>query len=338
MSSDTQLQQLQLQQKNPNCFEVLVSVVTSRKVLSLLSWYLPLQGLLQFLQGFWKPAKNWKTSFRRQQWPACKAHACQKWSAIFQWVKSIPSWKLTYPPKMAFWVDDFPNFPRWDMLISWRVTHFSISCLGFSPGFVYEIDPRRLRKILHWSTPKMHGSNSSGRMWKTCNKCQGVKKEKTWDIDINSTKNIWWNDIMRSLYKSFKCDSVIYDCSFFFGFPRIVGKLLRWTPVTSNSSNPWRRYDLARRDAGIATLSRCMRVLKDQKPEMKEMDVSENRGTPKWMVKIMENPITMDDLGIPPIFGNIQMFSECKENCVDLVLVKKTCCNFLWHEEWHLCI
>ena len=31
------------------------------------------------------------------------------------------------------------------------------------------------------------------------------------------------------------------------------------------------------------------------------MDVSKNRGTypPKWMVNIMENPIKMDDLGIP---------------------------------------
>ena len=28
-------------------------------------------------------------------------------------------------------------------------------------------------------------------------------------------------------------------------------------------------------------------------------DVSKNRGTPKWMVKIMENPIRMDDLGVP---------------------------------------
>ena len=29
------------------------------------------------------------------------------------------------------------------------------------------------------------------------------------------------------------------------------------------------------------------------------------RGTPKWMVKIMENPIKMNDLGgFPPIFGN----------------------------------
>ena len=29
------------------------------------------------------------------------------------------------------------------------------------------------------------------------------------------------------------------------------------------------------------------------------MDVSKNRGTPKWMVKIMENPIKMNDLGVP---------------------------------------
>ena len=29
------------------------------------------------------------------------------------------------------------------------------------------------------------------------------------------------------------------------------------------------------------------------------MGVSKNKGTPKWMVKIMENPIKMDDLGIP---------------------------------------
>ena len=36
------------------------------------------------------------------------------------------------------------------------------------------------------------------------------------------------------------------------------------------------------------------------------MDVSKNRGIPKWMVKIMENPTKMDDLGgKPTIFGNI---------------------------------
>ena len=37
----------------------------------------------------------------------------------------------------------------------------------------------------------------------------------------------------------------------------------------------------------------------------KDMGVSENRGTPKWMV-LMENPIKMDDLGgKPTILGNI---------------------------------
>ena len=38
------------------------------------------------------------------------------------------------------------------------------------------------------------------------------------------------------------------------------------------------------------------------------MGVSKNRGTPKWMVKIMEHPIKMDDLGgFPIIFGNTHM-------------------------------
>ena len=30
-----------------------------------------------------------------------------------------------------------------------------------------------------------------------------------------------------------------------------------------------------------------------------EMGVSKNNGTQKWMVKIMENPIKTDDLGVP---------------------------------------
>ena len=38
------------------------------------------------------------------------------------------------------------------------------------------------------------------------------------------------------------------------------------------------------------------------------MGVSKNRDTSKWMVKIMENPIKMDDLGgKPTIFGNIHI-------------------------------
>jgi len=41
------------------------------------------------------------------------------------------------------------------------------------------------------------------------------------------------------------------------------------------------------------------------------MGVSKNRGgPPKWMVKIMENPIKTDDLGgKPTIFGNIPVDS-----------------------------
>ena len=34
----------------------------------------------------------------------------------------------------------------------------------------------------------------------------------------------------------------------------------------------------------------------------RDVGVSKNRGTPKWMVKIMENPIQMDDLGGNPLF------------------------------------
>ena len=40
------------------------------------------------------------------------------------------------------------------------------------------------------------------------------------------------------------------------------------------------------------------------------MGVSKNSGTPKWMVKIRENPIKMDDLGgkRTPIFGNTHIY------------------------------
>ena len=31
------------------------------------------------------------------------------------------------------------------------------------------------------------------------------------------------------------------------------------------------------------------------------MGVSKNNGTPKWMVKIREHPIKMDDLGVSPL-------------------------------------
>ena len=39
----------------------------------------------------------------------------------------------------------------------------------------------------------------------------------------------------------------------------------------------------------------------------KHVGVSKNNGTPKWMVKIRENPIKMDDLGGPPLFLETSM-------------------------------
>ncbi len=42
------------------------------------------------------------------------------------------------------------------------------------------------------------------------------------------------------------------------------------------------------------------------------MGVSKNRGSPKWMVTIMENPIKTDDLGgFPIFFGTTQMMVHC---------------------------
>ena len=43
------------------------------------------------------------------------------------WVKALTSTELTYPlgktAVLSRWFDDFPTYPRWDMLASWRVTH-----------------------------------------------------------------------------------------------------------------------------------------------------------------------------------------------------------------------
>ena len=49
------------------------------------------------------------------------------------------------------------------------------------------------------------------------------------------------------------------------------------------------------------------------------LGVSKNRDTPKWMVKIMENPIKMDDLGGFPLFFETPIW-------VQLVFLH---CNFL---------
>ena len=51
--------------------------------------------------------------------------------------------------------------------------------------------------------------------------------------------------------------------------------------------------------------------------------VSQNRGIPKWMVKIMENPIKMDDLGVP-LFSETSMFNWRKKGYSRWFLLKNT--------------
>ena len=45
------------------------------------------------------------------------------------------------------------------------------------------------------------------------------------------------------------------------------------------------------------------------------MGVSKNRGIPKWMVKIMETPIKMDDLGVP-LFSEISIHVTHGDPCM----------------------
>ena len=52
----------------------------------------------------------------------------------------------------------------------------------------------------------------------------------------------------------------------------------------------------------------------------KNMGVSKNRGTPKWMVKIMENPIKIDDLGVPLFLETpISIYDTSILNDVDML-------------------
>ena len=49
------------------------------------------------------------------------------------------------------------------------------------------------------------------------------------------------------------------------------------------------------------------------------MGVSKNRGTPKWMVKTMENPIKMDDLGVS-LFSETSISLKMKETWFPMVV------------------
>ena len=63
----------------------------------------------------------------------------------FSWRKLLFR-ELTYPPKNAIFEDDFPNFPRWDMLIPWRVVFMeSESTFELMIRFQHRVPPQRPR-------------------------------------------------------------------------------------------------------------------------------------------------------------------------------------------------
>ena len=70
-------------------------------------------------------------------------------------------------------------------------------------------------------------------------------------------------------------------------------------------------------------------------PHWQEVGVSKNRGTPKWMVKIMENPIKMDDLGgNTPVFGNSQVWNSTLPLLRTFFLVLVNFPIFPWSSQW----
>ena len=77
-----------------------------------------------------------------------KKLAVSSWYSTSPTSWSVPSRELTYPPDVwHFWVDDFPNFPRWDMLV-------------FLEGIFlpFQLVP------LWWCLPKL--AFSSSKVWK----------------------------------------------------------------------------------------------------------------------------------------------------------------------------
>ena len=87
-------------------------------------------------------------------------------------------------------------------------------------------------------------------------------------------------------------------------------------------------------------------------PLKKYMGVSKNRGTPKWMVDFMENPIKIDYLGVPlfletPIWNLKTLISKRNLLCQGLKssssmlkgLISKfwDSADWVWHVCWHGC-
>ena len=71
-----------------------------------------------------------------------------------------------------------------------------------------------------------------------------------------------------------------------------------------------------------------------------------NTGTPKWMMKIMENPVKMDDLGVrlfsetshSGCFSLLQLWQEPRSSCADHVASQAALPRVTWrHQRGNLC-
>ena len=80
--------------------------------------------------------------FAFRQWNMLKindTYAHKQWENIqkkhFLGSNIFPTKVLRY-----FWVDDFPNFPKWDTLVSWRVLYnFPAKFEGFQVFLCYQL-------------------------------------------------------------------------------------------------------------------------------------------------------------------------------------------------------
>ena len=128
------------------------------------------------------------------------------------------------------------------------------------------------------------------------------RKINGWNLRIRGTpgkgKIIWTNFIIfRFCVNLRRCKSHMWQlCSIIHVAnwnnelvvelpPEKYAKPSKWVKIfPKHSGGKWKIFELP---APVSIIS------------YQDFGVSKNRGTPKWMAKIMENPIKMDDLGVP---------------------------------------
>ena len=138
-----------------------------------------------------------------------------------------------------------------------------------------------------------------------------------WNIPVFSRKYI---DSIRGPHfpatASVSCSTEISCCVLLHEDPaNLHGFLVGWISCTPRS--PTNQFDNKK---WIPDPRLCWRVeilggaWNQPKTEKCYMGVSKNSGTPKWMVKIRENPIRIDDLGGKPLFWETPISSNWKSS------------------------